>query len=201
MKSKSMFDELISNDFFDEKTASEEEKIAEGLEDISADTMEKLANEIGAICSDISMLEDKLASEDDEDEEKKDKKDESEEEKTSDDEENKDDKKEKKDNEDVKEKESEEESDKKDDSDKKDKEEEKEQTPEEKEVVKQAYIVAEQRLAKEGKTVYDYAISKCASDNLGCFIADKAEKLASITDNPKLQIVDDILNSISRKIQ
>ena len=198
MKSKSMFDELISNDFFDEKTASEEEKIAEGLEDISADTMEKLANEIGAICSDISMLEDKLASEDDEDEEKKDKKDESEEEKTSDDEEgkdkkdeseeektsddeeNKDDKKEKKDNEDVK---------------------EKEQTPEEKEVVKQAYIVAEQRLAKEGKTVYDYAISKCASDNLGCFIADKAEKLASITDNPKLQIVDDILNSISRKIQ
>lgn len=67
------------------------------------------------------------------------------------------------------------------------------------ETVKQAYELAEQKLANSGYGVVDYVFSKCASEEVAYLITDKAEKLASLTDMPILQVADEIINSVIEK--
>ena len=80
----------------------------------------------------------------------------------------------------------------------------------EEEILKQAYEIAEQKLASQGLDTIDYVISKVASDESlyglaneeSCaFIADKAEKLASLSEKTALEVVDDILVEVAGKLQ
>ena len=80
----------------------------------------------------------------------------------------------------------------------------------EEEILKQAYEIAEQKLASEGLGTIDYVFSKVASDESlyglaneeSCaFIADKAEKLASLSEKTALEVVDDILVEVAGKLQ
>lgn len=205
------YNEFIKDDFLQEKTASEVSSTIEGL---SADILEKIAEEIDAISGDGDMtLEDKLAGECEDEEEDKEKcKEEDKEEKESSDCDKEEDKEEKESSDEKEEDKEEKESSDEKEEDKEEKEssdeeegekEEKESSDEEeddKEAVKEAYELAEQKLASEGYTIADYVFSKCANEDVACFVADNAEKLAYLTDVSPLQVADNILDTVFDKI-
>ena len=68
------------------------------------------------------------------------------------------------------------------------------------EVIKQAYELAEQKLASNGFSVADFVFEKCANEEVSLFIAENAEKLASLSDKPILQVADEILSTLSEKL-
>ena len=87
------------------------------------------------------------------------------------------------------------------------KEEEKEEPKEDKEAagcsedeVKQAYEIAEQKLASAGLTVADYVYEKTASESTALFVSENAEKLASLSDKSTLQVADEILSAMAEKL-
>lgn len=63
-----------------------------------------------------------------------------------------------------------------------------------------AYTEAQEKLASSNMTVQDFIFEKCANDEVAAYIADNAEKLASIYDKPALQIADEILDSVFNKL-
>ena len=68
------------------------------------------------------------------------------------------------------------------------------------EMMKKAYELAGEKLAEAGYSVADYVFNKTASEDIACFIADKAEKLAFLSDRPVLMVADEILGSVSEKL-
>ena len=216
--SRNFFEEFAKNDFF-EKKASENENIKNTLGSITPSVLEKLAEEIGAISDEEDMtLEQKLASEEEEKEEEKEEKEAESEEK----EEAKEETKEEKEAEPEEKEEAEEEEKEAEPEEKEEAEEEKEAEPEEKEEakeeekeepkedkeaagcsedeVKQAYEIAEQKLASAGLTVADYVYEKTASESTALFVSENAEKLASLSDKSTLQVADEILSAMAEKL-
>ncbi|MGL5718199.1 MAG: hypothetical protein ACRCX2_34660 [Paraclostridium sp.] len=68
------------------------------------------------------------------------------------------------------------------------------------EMIKEAYELAEEKLASQGFTALDYVFNKTANEEMACFITDKAEKLAFLSDRPTLMVADEILGTISEKL-
>ena len=66
--------------------------------------------------------------------------------------------------------------------------------------VKQAYEIAEQKLASAGLTVADYVYEKTASESTALFVSENAEKLASLSDKSTLQVADEILSAMAEKL-
>ncbi|MDF2841730.1 MAG: hypothetical protein K0R00_156 [Herbinix sp.] len=66
----------------------------------------------------------------------------------------------------------------------------------EEELTKIAYEVAEEKLASEGYSLTDYVFSYLPDEKVASFIADKAEKLAFLSERSPLQVADDILLNI-----
>lgn len=66
--------------------------------------------------------------------------------------------------------------------------------------VKQAYELAEQKLASAGLTVADYVYEKTASESTALFVSENAEKLASLSDKTTLQVADEILSAMAEKL-
>ena len=66
--------------------------------------------------------------------------------------------------------------------------------------VKQAYEIAEQKLASAGLTVADYVYEKTASESTALFVSANAEKLASLSDKSTLQVADEILSAMAEKL-
>lgn len=64
-------------------------------------------------------------------------------------------------------------------------------------LVKVAYEVAEEKLAEEGWSLADYVFSQIPNEKVANFVADKAEKLAYLSDKSSLQVADDILLNLS----
>jgi hypothetical protein len=62
---------------------------------------------------------------------------------------------------------------------------------------KVAYEVAAEKLASEGYTLTDYVFTQIPNEKIASFIADKAEKLASLSDKHPLQVADDIMINIA----
>ena len=220
--SRNFFEEFAKNDFF-EKKASENENIKNTLGSITPSVLEKLAEEIGAISDEEDMtLEQKLASEEEEKEEEKEEKEAESEEKEEAKEETKEEKeaepeekeeaekeeKEEKEAEPEEKEEAEEEAKEAEPEEKEEaKEEEKEEPKEDKEAagcsedeVKQAYEIAEQKLASAGLTVADYVYEKTASESTALFVSENAEKLASLSDKSTLQVADEILSAMAEKL-
>lgn len=199
--SNSFYESFASNDFF-EKKAMENKNINDSLNEIEPTVLEKVAKELGAMSElqENDSLEEKLASncsgnpaetsktdvnevkakdEDDEDENKN----------------------------------AEEETVEAEEDGMVEAEEELGAEAEEyseEEILKQAYEVAEQRLYESGLDTSDYVFNKVASDESLCgfanedscaFIADYAEKLASLSEKTALEVVDDILVEVANKLQ
>lgn len=220
-RSNNFFAEFVKDDFF-EKQASENENVKNALGGVTPSVLEKLAEEIGAICNqeEAMTLEEKLASEEEEakEEEKeettpedkkegacksaeneeadKETKEDSSEDKEAEDETGCEDNKEC--NKDEKK-----EGECKSAEDEEPKEEAKEDSEKdvaEDEIVKKAYELAEQKLAERGLSVEDYVFQKTANEEVSEFIADYAEKLAFLSDRPTLQVADEIITSVTEKL-
>ena len=177
--SNNFYSEFIEGGFF-EKKASENANIKSTLSNLDPAVLEKLAQEIEGYADNESdlTLEQKLAAEEDSEKDKeKDKEEKDKEEKESADDSEKD-----KEEKDKEEKES------ADDCEK------------DEEVIKQAYELAEQKLASNGFSVADFVFEKCANEEVSLFIAENAEKLASLSDKPILQVADEILSTLSEKL-
>ena len=227
--SRNFFEEFAKNDFF-EKKASENENIKSTLGSITPSILEKLAEEIGALSDEEDMtLEQKLASEEEKEDPKEEEKEDPKEEEKEDPKEDKEAEADKEDDEkeaeaepeDKKEepkedkeaagcsdKEEEKEAEPEDETASKE-EEKKEEPKEDKEAagcsdkedeIKQAYELAEQKLASAGLTVADYVYEKTASEGTALFVSENAEKLASLSDKSTLQVADEILSAMAEKL-
>jgi len=195
--SNNFYSEFIEGGFF-EKKASENANIKSTLSNLDPAVLEKLAQEIEGYADNESdlTLEQKLAAEEDSEKDKeKDKEEKDKEEKESADDSEKD-----KEEKDKEEKESADDSEK--DKEEKDKEEKEsaDDCEKDEEVIKQAYELAEQKLASNGFSVADFVFEKCANEEVSLFIAENAEKLASLSDKPILQVADEILSTLSEKL-
>jgi len=213
--SNNFYSEFIEGGFF-EKKASENANIKSTLSNLDPAVLEKLAQEIEGYADNESdlTLEQKLAAEEDSEKDKeKDKEEKDKEEKESADDSEKDkeekDKEEKEsadDSEKDKEEKDKEEKESADDSEKDKEEKDKEEKEsaddceKDEEVIKQAYELAEQKLASNGFSVADFVFEKCANEEVSLFIAENAEKLASLSDKPILQVADEILSTLSEKL-
>jgi DNA mismatch repair ATPase MutL len=72
----------------------------------------------------------------------------------------------------------------------------KESSEDDEAIVKEAYELAEEKLASAGLTVKDYILSKIDDEHVAEDISVKAEKLAYVTGKNTLQVADDIIGSI-----
>lgn len=68
---------------------------------------------------------------------------------------------------------------------------------EEGDLIKTAYEVAEEKLAESGYSISDYVYTVIPNEKTASFIADKAEKLAHITNKSALQVADDIIGNMA----
>lgn len=189
------YDELIKHDFY-EKTASEKSNTVDMLENFSTDQIEAIAEELGLMfekeAGEEETVEEKVKDSSAKTEEKK------EEDKPA----------QPKAEETKKEAAESEETDKKTEGEETPKaktEEKKEETKEasefsEEEIIKVAYDIAGEKLASVGVSVADYVFSKIASEEMAIFIADKAEKLAFISDKNAYQVADDIMCEIGNAV-
>lgn len=72
----------------------------------------------------------------------------------------------------------------------------------ESDLVKVAYALAEEKLASEGLSIEDYVLVKVGgNEKVASMICENAEKLAYVSEKSQLQVVDDILLSISDRLQ
>jgi hypothetical protein len=207
----SFYEELIKEDFYQASTSKQASSGEEGLskeaaksmlDSFSSDQLEALAQEfddmIGKTASDSTLEDDileVLAKEDGEDDkEKGEKKEFPFKKKTGQEKEDKGEKGEKPEGSKADEKEDKKEGESEDDKEKKEADEDLED-----QILKEACDQALAKMTEMGLTVADYAYSRFEDAETAVFIADKAEKLAFITEQNPLIVVDDIINSIESK--
>lgn len=196
------YKDLVEHDFYEEKTASEKSNTASMLESFSADQIEALAEELGLLIekSAEETVEGKTESKVETQEDKKeheDKKDATSQTKAEGEP--------KSDEREVTQSEGAEESKTKQEKEeiiqpKAKENEEKAASYSEDDIIKVAYEVAEDKLASAGVTLADYVFSKVANEEIALFIADKAEKLAYVSELSPLLVADDILGEVANLI-
>ena len=202
MGKSNFYNDLIKNDFFEEKTASENSDTKDMLTEFSTDQIEAIAEELGILFEKKAGSEEKTAegkvNSHAEEEAEDDRQDAASQAKAGTTNAGKETKDERNATKDEKTEENKTKAEKEDIiNDNAKAIEQKVAGYTEEQIMKVAYEIAEEKFASVGLSVADYVFSKVANEEIAIFVADKAEKLAFLTDQSILKVADDILGSVA----